>query len=637
MITLAGSHRRATCERAGRTHFTLSTMLRHLVFAAILKEASCVQPEAPPPKAAPLRELPWAQLNFLHTTDVHGWWGGHLQEASYSADWGDYVSFAKHLRDKADADGSDLLVIDTGDRVEGNAIYDSSKPRGKFTYEIAKEQHIDLISSGNHELYKADTAEGELLHTVPDFAGNYLASNLDIYNPKTGKLQPLAPRFKKFTTKNQGIRILAFGFIFDFTGNANNTVVQRVADTVKEEWFTEAITDRDIDLVIVFGHVDIRSDEYALLFKTLRTVYWDTPIQFFGGHSHIRDYKLFDAKSVALESGRYMETLGFMSIDGLSTGGSEKQAPAPQKSKITFSRRYIDNNLYSMHHHSGKDEKSFPTKHGLDASKAIGDARKSLDLSHKYGCAPHDYWVNRRPYPHNESIFTLLEEQLLPQSIASSPHLQSGSKALVITNTGGIRFDIFKGAFTKDTKFLVSPFTSALRYIPAVPYKAASQVIKLLNNEGPIVLEMMAQNAFMQPPEVHAARFRPHILQSHTHIPTKYHYDQSPLTAHDAELFPGYTTHDDVGTDGDDTIHTEIKFYNVPNCIQSTVGFKLDDEHEPETVDLVYNEFIQKWVLLALEYAGRRYADGDTRSWEGGKSFTDIMTDWVGEHWGGEC
>jgi hypothetical protein len=41
-------------------------------------------------------------------------------------------------------------------------------------------------------------------------------------------------------------------------------------------------------LIIVFGHVDIRSAEYALLFKTLRSVQWDTPIQFFGGHTHIR-------------------------------------------------------------------------------------------------------------------------------------------------------------------------------------------------------------------------------------------------------------------------------------------------------------------------------------------------------------
>jgi 2',3'-cyclic-nucleotide 2'-phosphodiesterase (5'-nucleotidase family) len=90
---------------------------KFVVLFAFLKAVSCVQPEAPHPKAAPLRDLPWAQLNFLHTTDVHGWWGGHLQEASFSSDWGDYVSFAKHMREKADADRSDLLLIDTGDRV----------------------------------------------------------------------------------------------------------------------------------------------------------------------------------------------------------------------------------------------------------------------------------------------------------------------------------------------------------------------------------------------------------------------------------------------------------------------------------------------------------------------------------------
>jgi len=61
------------------------TMLRGLWLLSALKGASCVQPEAPPPKPAPLRELPWGQLNFLHTTDIHGWWGGHLQEYAISS------------------------------------------------------------------------------------------------------------------------------------------------------------------------------------------------------------------------------------------------------------------------------------------------------------------------------------------------------------------------------------------------------------------------------------------------------------------------------------------------------------------------------------------------------------------------
>lgn len=54
--------------------------LKVLAVYFFLEFATCAQPSAPDPIAAPLRSLPWAQLNFLHTTDIHGWWGGHLQE-----------------------------------------------------------------------------------------------------------------------------------------------------------------------------------------------------------------------------------------------------------------------------------------------------------------------------------------------------------------------------------------------------------------------------------------------------------------------------------------------------------------------------------------------------------------------------
>jgi 2',3'-cyclic-nucleotide 2'-phosphodiesterase (5'-nucleotidase family) len=42
--------------------------------------AAGAQPSAPEPVAAPMRALPWGQLNFLQTTDTHGWHAGHLQE-----------------------------------------------------------------------------------------------------------------------------------------------------------------------------------------------------------------------------------------------------------------------------------------------------------------------------------------------------------------------------------------------------------------------------------------------------------------------------------------------------------------------------------------------------------------------------
>ncbi len=75
-----------------------------------------MQPEALNTTAKPRGPLAWGQLNFLHTTDTHGWLEGHLKEENYGADWGDYVSFVKHMRKKADKLDVDLLLVDTGMR-----------------------------------------------------------------------------------------------------------------------------------------------------------------------------------------------------------------------------------------------------------------------------------------------------------------------------------------------------------------------------------------------------------------------------------------------------------------------------------------------------------------------------------------
>lgn len=58
------------------------TSLVLLLLPAAPVTVLAVQPSAPKPIPAPLRELQWGQLNFLHTTDTHGWLSGHLQEYS---------------------------------------------------------------------------------------------------------------------------------------------------------------------------------------------------------------------------------------------------------------------------------------------------------------------------------------------------------------------------------------------------------------------------------------------------------------------------------------------------------------------------------------------------------------------------
>lgn len=73
-----------------------------------------MQPDAQGAAYGPTRELEWGQINFLQTTDTHGWLEGHIKEQNYGADWGDFVSFTRQMKAKATELNVDLLLIDTG-------------------------------------------------------------------------------------------------------------------------------------------------------------------------------------------------------------------------------------------------------------------------------------------------------------------------------------------------------------------------------------------------------------------------------------------------------------------------------------------------------------------------------------------
>jgi hypothetical protein len=536
------------------------------------------------------------------------------------------------MRKRADDEGRDLLIIDTGDRIEGNGLYDASDPKGKYTYDIFKEQDIDVISTGNHELYQIDSAAREYSQSVPNFKGKYLASNLDYIDPKTGEQIPMAQRYRKFTTKNQGIRVLAFGFLFDFTGNANNTRVQPVEKTIQEKWFQEAIRE-DVDLFLVAGHVTLGGPEYKALYKAIRKQKWDTPIQFFGGHSHIRDFYKYDSQAYGIQAGRYMETIGWMSIDGIK-GKGKKEDPKTRAS-MSFQRRYIDNNLFGYYYHTGLNSTTFPTEHGKNVSSLIHASRKALNLDHSFGCAPKDLWLNRAPYPSNDSILTWLETEVIP-AVAVSPK-RKDVPTLAITNTGAMRFDIFKGAFTIDTTYIVSPFVSQFLFLKDVPYKSAKQILPLLNSGGPVFEGAELKAEYLAPPEqmtIHEDIIVPSLpLIPGTFDPSSQH----PIISspeNEPKLIPGYTTKDAGGTDGDDTIRSPISFYRVPNCIQSPIN--IPEDEDPSVVDLVFVDFIQPWVLTALQFTGEMYNKTEVKVYRE-ETLTELMAAWIKDHWPQKC
>lgn len=535
------------------------------------------------------------------------------------------------MRKRADDEGVDLLLVDTGDRIEGNGLYDSSTPKGLFQYDIYARQSIDIMCIGNHELYKAYSADRENDTTVPNYRENYIASNLDYIDPETGEQKPLAQRYRKFKTKNQGLEIVAFGFLFDFVNNANNSVVQPVEETIKEEWFQKAIHEKP-DLFVVIGHVGLRMDEFKAIYTAVRKQNWNTPIAFFGGHAHVRDALRYDSNAFALASGRYFETIGWMSIDGIKKKDDDKASVAKS---ATFTRRYIDNNLYGLHYHTGLNESTFHTREGRKTSEMIGQARKALDLDNQFGCAPKNYWMTRAKYPSEDNIYTWITDEMFPDVITTKG--REDKVRMAIINTGAVRFDIFKGPFTRDSAYIVSPFGSGFNYIPDVPYKVASKVLQILNS-GPTIFnfkEHGLDTRFLTIPELQFPKEEYPVDDKEEPEPRlELRGIQEPLTTDEPSLIHGYTTKDDIDAQGDDTIHKPLRFYNQPNCVQSDINFPKDGD--PEVVDLVFLDFLQPWMIPALRFAGGVYSDEDVKRYMDG-TFTYKMGQWIAENWKGDC
>lgn len=123
-----------------------------------------------------------------------------------------------------------------------------------------------------------------------------------------------------------GLRIMAFGVLYDFTGNSNVSKVIKARDLVKESWFLDAVNyPQPIDLFVLLGHNPVRttvsSSTFGIIYNTIRGQRPNIPIQAFGGHTHIRcvsrakkslvyslnksrDFVVYDTISTGLESGQ---------------------------------------------------------------------------------------------------------------------------------------------------------------------------------------------------------------------------------------------------------------------------------------------------------------------------------------------
>lgn len=495
----------------------------------------------------------------------------------------------------------DLLLVDSGDLHDGTGLSDGFPPGGVDAHEANKfvaQLPYDVMAIGNHELYIYANTLDMYQNFVPKLKGRYLSSNVNItIADKHGKpvSVPVGNRFVKFRTR-KGRKVTSLGVLFDFTGNDHNTTVQKVQDMVKESWFKEAIAEEP-DLFLLVGHMPVQRDNWPAVFNAVRAVHPTTPILILGGHSHIRDCVQLDGRSMSLESGRYMETVGWMSVD-------LKERNKHQN--LTFTRRYLDPNRVTYEFHTGRSNHTFDTFQGREITSGLEKLSKRFDLDFLYGTAPRDFTLSRDPFPSNGSALSLLVGQALPVALAIN-NTRANIPNIIITNSGELRFDIYAGPFTKNDQLTTLPFADAFLFIPNITAGVAKQVVTTLNGDGANERRRALERRYAE------LWGRGHV----DHVYREWLADMDRRSGHERRamhnLTLGYVTDDACPGVGDDVLHAPLPFFDSPDFVASDPPPVADDA----PIDLVFINFIQDQLLGVLNsvQTQKNFTDADVQSY----------------------
>lgn len=538
------------------------------------------------PSAFPSAPLLWGDVNIISTTDTHGWLLGHQKssdpEPNYSGDFGDFASFVQHMKTQALIRGVDLLLVDSGDLHDGNGLSDVILPGSVDAAESNKfveRLPYDVMAIGNHELYIYNNTLDMHKNFAPKLKGRYLSSNVNITVPGISTSVPVGARFAKFKTL-RGRKVTAYGVLYDFTGNDKGTTVQPVHEMVREQWFLDSLQEEPAFFLLV-GHMPLQKDNWPLVIAAIRAVHAATPILIFGGHSHIRDCVQFEPRTVGIQAGRYMETVGWMSVK-LGKKGDTKP--------LSFTRRYLDPNRNTYKFHTTNF--LFDTPTGISITQGMAKVAQKFNLSTVFGTSPQDYFLSRVAYPDPASVLTLFVNEVLPTTLKAAFPERASVPSIIFTNSGSQRFDLYSGPFTLNDEFIVSPFDDKFLYIPDVALSLARKLVDGLNGSG-----LPSKRSLT------GARGAPVGAYGRGDVDAPFDAWRRDMWARHRGTKPGknltlgYVTTDSCPGVGDDTRHAPVPFEDNPPFVASPVPSGLADD---ATVDVVFVDFIENQVITVL-------------------------------------
>ena len=323
----------------------------------------------------------------------------------------------------------------------------------------------------------------------------------------------------------------------------------------------------------------------------------------YSGHAHQRDCIRPDGRSQILASGRYMETVGFSSI-ALPPALLAMDNTEP----LNMTRRYLDANLATYRYHSNTSQKVFDLPLGNEMKEVMRNYSSSFNLSYTYGTAPQSYYLDRYPTNHHSSLINLYATKVFSTVLSKPPKGRKGIPPVFLFNTGAARFDVFKGAFTRDDQLTVIPFENGMWYVEDLSMKLVRKVLERLNNlPGEPELAMMISKMKTENVQIlqdslaiSAYRRKQSELFEASRIgktSIRYKNNKGEDEADLQRLTYGYVTQDLCGTlSGDDTPHQALPAFPIPEFVLSSQPEgSMSQVQETEKMDLV---FYVGWSLV---------------------------------------
>ena len=369
----------------------------------------------------------WGDVNIIGVTDVHSWLSGHRHPDNtpeLDAGYGDLRSFYDHAAVDARKQGRDVFLLNSGDLLEGTGLSDSTPVHGEAVTPIVEQMPYDAIVVGNHELGHDATVlhlqdSGFLKH----WGGRYLTSNVfwaEGSGPRAG--EPLGSRHTVLTGPNTGVRLLVFGFLFDFDRASPLVEVRKVDECLQGTWMDEAYAAESPDAVVVLAHMDLADALVYKILDKLRKIDAHIPVAVMAGHTHYRGFLQLDQNAASLESGKYLDTVSWLSFD-TPARAPHLLAPLPYRpspAATVFRHEFITASVASLAAACGRTAADFPTAAGAALKAEIALARAALSLDRVVGCAPRTYSV-QADVGQEDSLWGLFMGEVVPNALFSPP------------------------------------------------------------------------------------------------------------------------------------------------------------------------------------------------------------------------